>query len=130
MMTGSFLRSVRLTPYRKGYGPRFTLTITDTGRTDHLGKFVLGYRLVQIGNTRTPDGRSRRVIFEGEDFACSPLHAIDSDDTIASLLGFLTLRPGDTDAEYFANYTDVQREYCDLHAETLAVEVSARFGDL
>jgi len=47
--------------------------------------------------------------------------AIDSDASIGALLGFLTLRPGDTDAEYFENYTDRQREFCDTDAEALSI---------
>lgn len=55
--------------------------------------------------------------------------AIDSDRALAALLGFLTLRPGDTDDEYFEHYTAVQREYCAQHAETLACEAITRFGE-
>ena len=50
----------------------------------------------------------RKVIFEGCDFGPSPCHAIDSLDTVEALLDFLTLRPGDTDREYFAAYTPSQ----------------------
>ncbi len=118
------LRTIRLTPYLKGHGPTFSLTTFDTGQTDADGKWVIAYRLTQRSAGRT------ETIFNGDDFHCSPLDAIDSDQACASLLGFLTLRPGDTDAEYFANYTDRQLTFANEHAETLAVEVSARFGDL
>src|SRR5260221_6910840 len=43
-------------------------------------------------------------LFEGEDFGASPMQAIDSDATVPSLLGFLTLRPGGTDAEDFRSF--------------------------
>ena len=68
-------------------GVRFTLKTWDTDRSDHMGKSIVAYVL------QGPDG----VIFEGCDFACSPLHATDSDDCISALLGFLTLRRGDVD---------------------------------
>ena len=84
-----------------------------------VGKSVLGYRL------RSQD----RTLFEGEDFGCSPLHTIDSDATMRSLMGFLTLRPGDTDADYFSDYTREQMDYCDQHAESLSWEVTQRFGE-
>ena len=29
------------------------------------------------------------VLFEGEDFGCSPLHAIDSDEAAAGIMAFL-----------------------------------------
>jgi hypothetical protein len=95
----------------------------DTGRTDSLGKARLAYRLTMRA------GRTSTVLFEGEDFSCSPLHAIDADQTVGALLGFLTLRPGDTDQEYFANYTAAQLAYCDQYAEALDCEARARFGE-
>ncbi len=114
------VRSVRFTPYRRGHGPRFCLTVYDTFKRDSLGKNVLAYRLTMNG----------RELFTGADFACAPGHAIDSDSCIECLMGFLTLRPGDTDADYFANYTAEQKAYCEQHAETLAGEVSARLCPL
>lgn len=74
------------------------LTLWDTYRTDRLGKSVLRYELTELGN----------VLFEGSDFACSPMHGVDSDETILSLMNFLTLRKGDTDREYFDSYTPEQ----------------------
>ena len=79
-----------------------TLRLWDINRTDSLGKHRLAYQFKS----------GRRVIFEGDDFACSPMHAIDSLDTVAGLLGFLTCKPGDTDREYFENYTPEQLDWC------------------
>lgn len=82
------------------------------------------------GHSNAPWGKPvETVLFEGEDLGCSPMHAIDSDESVAALMGFLTLRPGDTDAEYFENYTPEQMEFCQQHAESLSCEVQARFGD-
>lgn len=72
----------------------FRLELFDTYQTDH-GKETLAYRLYDRG----------QLIFEGGDFGPSPLHATDSDDTLAGLLAFLSLRPGDTDPDYFESYT-------------------------
>jgi len=47
-------------------------------------------------------------IFAGADFRPSPLHAIDSDRIVEALAEFLALRPGGSDAEFFANYTERQ----------------------
>jgi len=64
-----------------------------------------------IGYTlRQHDHRKTTVIFEGRDFRPSPLHAWDSDATVAAIMGFLTLRLGDTDREYFENYSAEQIE--------------------
>jgi hypothetical protein len=118
-------------PYAKGMGPVFTLTMWDTGRAGYGGKWLLGYRLTMTErfNAEFEPARVRTVLFEGEDFGCSPLHAIDSDATVEGIMAFLTLRPGDTDADYFANYTPAQRDYCALHAEALSCEVQRRFCD-
>mgnify|MGYP001032311813 CR=1 FL=1 len=84
-------------------------------------------RTVDSGDLRLeliePDGEIRHVsgalgyvltdrgtaIFAAADFRPSPLHAVDSDRTIEALAEFLALKPGDTDDEYFANYTQRQQ---------------------
>lgn len=53
----------------------------------------------------------RQVIFSGNDFYSSPLHAINSIETVKSILTFLTLQCGDTDSEYFDNYTQLQNDF-------------------
>jgi hypothetical protein len=125
------LRVLRFRPYRKDAGPVFKLTTWDTGRTGFGGKYLIGYRL-SIGEKRHQNVLGNpavwTVLFEGEDFGCSPMHAIDSDEACAGIMAFLTLRPGDTDAEYFESYTPEQLEYCSQHAEALASEVENRFG--
>lgn len=93
-----------------------TLRTWDTGRTrgtsrcgrpEFDGAFaraLLGYEL------RDPNGA---VLFHGADYGPAPHVAIDSDDALRGLLGFLTLRPGDTDADYFADYSDRQWEFAE-----------------
>ena len=71
---------------------------------------------------------NNKIIFEGQDFRPSPLYAIDSNETVKCLLGFLTLRYGDTDKEYFANYTKDQIEFMENFAEDLQIQVFDRFG--
>lgn len=102
------IRRVRVQGSEVGY----LLTLTDTGTTTREGKSRLGYTFV-----RETDGL---VIFEGDDFGCSPLHAVDSDDTVRALLSFLTLQPGDTDAEYFEAYTADQHAFAAGDAETVS----------
>ncbi len=80
----------------------FTLRMWDTGARDWRGQTSLSYEL--------KDGR--KVIFSGGDFAGSPMHADDSLETVAALLSFLTLKPGDTDREYFDAYTEAQMDWC------------------
>jgi hypothetical protein len=90
----------------------FTLRTWDTNRRDSLGKWILGYEF------KDPKGET---LFQGEDFGCSPMHAVDSDETLRAILGFLTLRPGDTDREYFERYTAAQRDFAATEAESLQI---------
>ncbi len=125
----NILRRCIFRPYRKGMGPTFRLVTWDTYGTCHGGKSRLGYRLT-MHDTKGGWGEFPRcaVLFEGEDFGCSPMHAIDSDEAVAAIMGFLTLRPGDTDREYFQDYTAEQLAYCSQYAEALSCEIEARFG--
>lgn len=97
------------------YGYR--LVTYDTYRVDSLGKSILGYFFYD---------KQGALLFSGEDFACSPVHSIDSLECCASLLTFLTLRIGDTDSEYFANYTEAQLNFanssdCEMMQGELAI---------
>lgn len=71
-------------------------------------KVRLAYRLWDGGE----------LIFEDNDFG-TPL-ASDDPENVTALLGFLSLRRGDTDPEYFERYTDVQRAWMETRAEDLA----------
>jgi hypothetical protein len=130
------IRRVRFKPYRKGQGPIFTLTVWDTGqRWRDTAKWLLGYRLTMKEMVPASTLASladqkaiRTILFEGEDFGCSPMHAIDSDEAVEGIMAFLTIRPGDTDSEYFEGYTQEQLDYCSQHAEALASEVEHRFS--
>jgi hypothetical protein len=93
----------------------FYLRLYDTGRTGMYGKARLAYRFSDRG----------KLIFEGDDLFCSPMHCIDSLDSVFALLGFLSLRPGDTDSEYFDPYTKEQMAWCQSgRAEWLSCLVS------
>ncbi|MFC5829534.1 hypothetical protein [Nonomuraea insulae] len=82
---------------------------------------------------RTQDGRIRwlyrlsrhnRTIFSAADIS-SPIGTTLSTDTLIitarTVLSFLTLRPGDTDAEYFDDYSRAQLAWRDGFAEELSV---------
>lgn len=114
-------RTVRFAPYRKGMGPTFTLRMFWTGLTGEYGKLRIGYTLTM----REPGARKPVVLFDGDDYFahCEP----DQNEAVEGIMGFLTLRPGDTDPEYFDGYTDVQRAYCEQWAESLHLEVADRF---
>lgn len=86
------------------------LILWETGRRDSMGKTVLAYRLI------TPEGDT---VFEGADYAVPGI--IDDDECLRGLLGFLTLKPGDTDSEYFDKYTPEQMAWVELNAENLSM---------
>jgi len=100
------LRKVQL----EGRRGKYVLTTWDTHRRDRRGQTIIGYRFV---------GPDKTTIFTGEDFAGSPMDADDSDAAVRALLNFLTLRPGDTDDEYFEKYTQRQRDFAENEAEEL-----------
>ena len=114
------IRECRFSPYRKGYGPTFTLRMFATDKFVRCS-YLVAYELLQHENGNTT------ILFSGEDFSPSIIDADDSDASVVSLMGFLTVRPGDTDDEYFEEYSDIQLEYCDNHAEMLGFEISCRF---
>ena len=120
-----FLRRVTFRPYRPGLGPSFTLSLYDTHER-HDNKWRLAYKLTLCDPAHM--SARNQLVFSGRDFFCSPLHAVDSDETVAAIMNFLTLRPGDTDPEYFDNYKPHQVRFCEQHAEYLAAEVENRFG--
>jgi hypothetical protein len=81
----------------------FTVWLFQTGRRESTGQEILRYVF--------KDGR--KTIFEGSDFGCSPARPIDSVGAVYDLLGFLSLGKGDTDSEYFKDYTKEQIEWRD-----------------
>lgn len=102
----------------------YYLITRDSGRCDRRGQTYISYELI------APDGSA---IFEGSDFAGSPMNSDDSDETLRNLLGFLTLRLGDTDREYFDSYTPEQISFRDGPAEHLsmwALEDGPEFQDV
>lgn len=80
-------------------------------------------------NERFGDGPQSRCAYRfrkdgcsrGSDYGCSPMVAIDSDEALIGLMGFLTLRPQDTDDEYFTRheYTPEQLAWAESAAEDL-----------
>lgn len=119
-----YIRRCILSPYRKGL-PKFRITLWHTNRRDWRRQSYLRYELAQLEK-----GKPARVIFEGDDYSPSPCAAIDSDESVAGIMGFLTLRPGDTDDEYFETYSPAQVEFCEKHAEALSCECCCRFGEV
>lgn len=84
------------------------LELFEPGTESQRDAGALGYVLTDRGT----------VIFAAADFRPSPLHAMDSDRTVEALAEFLALKPGDTDSEYFATYTERQRLWAESDGPT------------
>jgi hypothetical protein len=135
------VREVTFTPYAPGQGPAFKLELYsgDFGRFP-TGQERMGYRLTQIdagpgcglGLPCGPQCERRHmplVLFEATDFGRAPGNTEDGNATVESIMSFLTLRPGDTDEDYFKDYTPEQLAFAEQHAETLQCEVQALYCD-
>lgn len=87
-------------------GGNYILETWDGGPPSPFGKRYIGFRFYNPQGTvifGTPEGSAPLKL--------SPLHSIDSDESLRALLGFLTVKPGDTDREYFDNYTEEQMAF-------------------
>lgn len=91
--TGDLLRAVEHDGLR--------LCLYEPGAELGAGRGALGYVLTDGGV----------VVFADTDFRPPPLHAVDSARTVEAIAGFLAMRPGDTDEDYFATYTTAQQEW-------------------
>jgi hypothetical protein len=93
----------------------FVLSLYDAHRTDEYGKHVLAYVLAW------DKAYTDAVIFRGDDLHCAPGTAIDSDESAGALLSFLSLKPGDTDDDYFNDYTQAQIDFVLEYGDDLAM---------
>lgn len=100
----NLLRDIDIDGYR--------LRLWDNGSQANTGQHQLRYAF------EDPKGN---MLFSGDDYGVSPMHSIDSDEAVRGLLGFLTLRPGDTDSEYFEDYTEEQMDFADADAENMSM---------
>ena len=80
-----------------GNGRRYSLSL----EIDHYENMRAFYKYT----FKTPD---KKILFKGNDFSCYAGDDNKWKENAMSLMGFLTLRKGDTDDEYFNNYTDDQ----------------------
>jgi hypothetical protein len=85
----------------------YRLMLWDTFDRDDGGRHALGYVMWD---------RDGNVLFDGKDYSVGCFTCIDSDEAVRGLIGFLTLRPGDTDDEYFEKYTRRQMEWAKAEA--------------
>jgi hypothetical protein len=106
------------------------------GTTYHLNSANTPHDLTVQEWGPARDGRQRwryqlatgdQVIFSGDRLE-TPADAT-ADEAARGALGFATLRPGDTDHEYFDGYTATQTAWVDEHAEELGLALYTEDGD-
>jgi hypothetical protein len=102
------------------------LDLWDTGRMRD-GKSELRYALAFVPEPASDLSR-RVVIFDGEQYWPSPLHAIDSDMAAGGLLSFfahdgesLSYRPDEDEENIAAKYSAAQRELLAAQYEALSM---------
>lgn len=87
----------------------YKLRLFDAQGRDEAGRWQVGYQFIN------PKGVT---LFSGIDVYTHS--GVDSNQTVREILGWLTLKPGDTDDdEYFAKYTDEQMDFAQSEAENL-----------
>jgi len=109
------LRGARA-PFVKWHADGFELFIFHTHQRRD-GKWRMAYVLLDEGE----------VIFKGDDFF-SP-NDLDEKWNVAQLLGFLSLKDGDTDDEYFESYTPEQIAWRDERGGELSLWLSDMESD-
>lgn len=128
MSDDNLLRTVILAPYAFKDSALFRL---DMWEVPSVGLGITADTRIRYRLEMRERGEHKWVtVFEGQDFRPSPLHAIDSDACVCSLLHFLCLKPGDTDKQYFEGYTPLQMSFALCHGEDVWQEAERRFGEL
>jgi hypothetical protein len=61
--------------------------------------------------------------------AFSPLNSCDGADAKRCVLTHVALKPGDTDVEFFENYTADQLDWVEAHGEELFIVAFDRYGE-
>lgn len=78
----------------------------DTGRRFGTGQCRVGRRFIVAGE----------IIFEDEECGVAPSDPVDSDDALVGILSWCCLKPGDTDADFFEEYTPEQLAWAESDA--------------
>ena len=103
----------RLSWLRTATHAEFRLDVWDTGERARDGKAELAYRLC------VADGGRWILVFAGEGFGAPGAGEFDSDATLAAIVGFCALRPGEAEPDFFDRYTARQLGFAEEHGEAL-----------
>lgn len=74
--------------------------------------------------------RSATTFKRGDTYCGIPYHyCTDSKEAKALVLALLAMRPGDTDDDYFADYTDEQLAFAHAYSDDITCERMRRYGE-
>jgi hypothetical protein len=112
--------TLRIRLYIRSHDPRLiTITAFDDLPSDSAGRVRLTCE-VKHGS---------EVIFERGKLTCGLHPASDSVAAKELVMSLVAMRPGDTDRDYFADYTDSQLAWAKQHGEELSAERERRYCD-
>lgn len=103
-------------------GCRAHLWLGTNSKTRTDGRTDLWFKLEHEPGPTDPNPTRYGTIFPWQGgFGASPLHADDSDESLIALMNFLALKPGDTDKEYFDDYTAIQLDWVGEYSDDLTL---------
>lgn len=90
-----------------------------------------GHTRIDIEATLTTATGKRKTLFKrGETYVGIPSHAsIDGAYAREAVVSAVAMKPGDTDEEYFAGYTRLQRAWASTYGESLDIQKHDRYCD-
>jgi hypothetical protein len=112
--------------------PTLAIQAYDANRTDpHTGHQYIDVR-ARLYYTDDASGKRRyRTIFKRGATWCGVNRwtSLDGKEARELVLSLLSMKPGDTDPEYFASYTPAQLAFASRYGEELDMVRMDRFGD-
>jgi hypothetical protein len=101
-----------------------TITAFDDG---YDARGATKYRLRVVDNGETVfDVEGPHAVLWG---AFSPLCSCDGDDARRGVLTHVAMKPGDTDRDFFADYSRDQLEWVECYGEELSLVAFDRYGE-
>ena len=116
------IRYAVLTPYIKGNGPTMRVEIWDTYSCDERGCTNLIARLYAF------EGGKRTHVLDTR-FAMGMGQTDDGNDAMRAAITAVAMKPGDTDEEFFADYTPEALAFVSEHGESMAMVAYDRYGE-
>lgn len=112
--------------FTKKYGPPIKLWRRDgflvrlwDMQSPGLGGYYVAYEFYD----------NKQLIFSGEDYKPPYWAAIDSIGAVVSLLLWFILKPGDTDSEYFEQFTDEQMKWIESERRDKLEEITLQYRE-